>query len=433
MKHKSLTLSAIALGLLVAAPAYAEYLIHKPILELLVVAPTAPIALTLPGSLAGQVGIGFSQSLASALTVNDANAGAPAWSATGLPAGMSLSPSGLLSGTPSMAGEYSVTITVVAGTHTVSKQTTIAVKPQLSLPDRTFTYEQGQAIVLDIAPQLTILGPGNIAVAPQWTFTSLPSFLTASSSTLSGTAGTPGTYAINAQASLMGASTTATISVVVNKAGLASFGSYKAWADGSYASSCLGYRQGDANHDYLGATGDGVYRISFEGSTLDVNCDMTNGGWTQVLNGPLNTNSTAFSGYPTATGNLRLPTVPSDYAGLVWKYADSTINALKSTAYRVQGYGAYNATRYFKASCTYAHTVVVSGACATSYSDEAFTSGQRVGIEGKGLSDNIGAGRYLVMVANHNGYESFGWCVGNGGSGGCGRAGDNTAIKVWVK
>lgn len=72
---------------------------------------------------------------------------------------------------------------------------------------------------------------------------------------------------------------------------LQQFGSYRAWSDGTLAASCQAYRQGDANHAYTGATGDGQYRILVEGNPVDVSCDMTTdgGGWTVVIASPATT------------------------------------------------------------------------------------------------------------------------------------------------
>ncbi|MER1968337.1 fibrinogen-related domain-containing protein [Castellaniella sp. GW247-6E4] len=70
----------------------------------------------------------------------------------------------------------------------------------------------------------------------------------------------------------------------VHPAGIADFGGYRAWADGTFAQSCNEYRMPkDGAHAYEGATGDGVYRLAPNGLTpFDARCDMTTdgGGWT---------------------------------------------------------------------------------------------------------------------------------------------------------
>src|SRR6185295_10085842 len=66
-------------------------------------AVASPPAVTNPGPQTGEVGS------ASALTVLASGGAAPLiWSATGLPAGLTMSSAGLVSGTPTTAGSYSV-------------------------------------------------------------------------------------------------------------------------------------------------------------------------------------------------------------------------------------------------------------------------------------------------------------------------------------
>ncbi|MGB7399038.1 fibrinogen-like YCDxxxxGGGW domain-containing protein [Castellaniella sp.] len=61
---------------------------------------------------------------------------------------------------------------------------------------------------------------------------------------------------------------------------------YRAWADGTIAASCEAYiRPKDPIHQYVGATGDGVYRILLSGRPMDVYCDQTidSGGWVLLM------------------------------------------------------------------------------------------------------------------------------------------------------
>lgn len=63
-------------------------------------------------------------------------------------------------------------------------------------------------------------------------------------------------------------------------------GGYRAWADGAFAPSCEAYiRSADPQHPYVGATGDGVYRIAPAGTPMDVFCDQTTdaGGWILLM------------------------------------------------------------------------------------------------------------------------------------------------------
>lgn len=76
----------------------------------------------------------------------------------------------------------------------------------------------------------------------------------------------------------------ANYSMSVN-ANLVNQGGYRAWSDGTYASSCQGYLTPNPPYVYSGATGDGVYRINLSGTPTDVYCNQTanGGGWTLLM------------------------------------------------------------------------------------------------------------------------------------------------------
>ncbi|MFE5587522.1 RICIN domain-containing protein [Kitasatospora sp. NPDC056531] len=86
------------------------------------------VVLTAPGDQSGTVG----KAVSVQLSATD-NAGNPlTFSATGLPAGLSVSPSGLISGTPTAAGTSTVTVTASSGTTSASTSLTWTVNPALS-------------------------------------------------------------------------------------------------------------------------------------------------------------------------------------------------------------------------------------------------------------------------------------------------------------
>jgi hypothetical protein len=64
-------------------------------------------------------------------------------------------------------------------------------------------------------------------------------------------------------------------------------GAFRRWADGSFATSCDGYRHPSGPGSYTGATGTGIYRINPGGlGAFDAWCEMDKhgGGWTLALN-----------------------------------------------------------------------------------------------------------------------------------------------------
>ncbi|MFM6973645.1 MAG: putative Ig domain-containing protein [Agromyces sp.] len=114
------------------------------------------------------------------------------WSATGLPGSLSLSSSGVLSGTVATAGTYSFSVTVTDAASQSSSQTvslTVVAPPPLVIA--TTTLANG---VTTSAYSATLSATGGIAPYA-WSATGLPTGLTLSSGgVLSGTVTTAGTY-----------------------------------------------------------------------------------------------------------------------------------------------------------------------------------------------------------------------------------------------
>lgn len=137
---------------------------------------------------------------------------------------------------------------------------------------------------------------------------------------------------------------------------------YRTWADGTYATSCNGYRNPSAPNAYTGSTGDGVYRIQPSGQVAaDVKCDMTNdgGGWTLVAGISAANRNHVTAGVSTWSA-LTL-------AAPKGKHADAFINAVNAATEGSIGYRLTSGTMtsYFPATCAFAATAVATGACGT--------------------------------------------------------------------
>jgi hypothetical protein len=87
-------------------------------------------------------------------------------------------------------------------------------------------------------------------------------------------------------------------------AGIKAFGSTRYYVDGTYAVSCAAYTQGTGTHSYVGATGDGTYRIDPDGSgpaaPTDVACSGMGGSTPTTTIPALLTGS---HGYPGNNGS----------------------------------------------------------------------------------------------------------------------------------
>jgi hypothetical protein len=159
---------------------------------------TGPVSVTNPGACSDVSGTAINPMTA---TATDAGATIASWSAIGLPAGLSIGPStGIISGTPTTAGAYSVTLT--------------ATDSSGAMGAASFTW----AITTPITPAVTVASPGpswnltGTAITPlalmardtqagttfTWSATGLPAGLSIGSGTgiISGTPTTPGSYPV---------------------------------------------------------------------------------------------------------------------------------------------------------------------------------------------------------------------------------------------
>jgi serine/threonine-protein kinase len=114
-------------------------------------APTLTISTgSLPG---GQVGVAYSGSVTAT-----GGSGTITYSASGLPAGLSMSSGGAISGKPTAAGSFSVTVTATAGT-SVSKAFTVTIAPAVvaTSPSPSATPTPTRTVIASPTPTPTIL------------------------------------------------------------------------------------------------------------------------------------------------------------------------------------------------------------------------------------------------------------------------------------
>ena len=119
---------------------------------------------------AGKVGVAYSYQMQ----------GQGAWSATGLPSGLSISASGLITGTPSTTADSAVTFTVANAGRQVSRDIVLTVTADLVKPTVTTTSLNAATAGTAGSQQLTFAGSGTITA----TATGLPSGASMSSAGL---------------------------------------------------------------------------------------------------------------------------------------------------------------------------------------------------------------------------------------------------------
>ena len=182
------------------------------------VSPAAnTVTVTTPGSQAMTVGAAASLQI----TATDSASGQTlTYSATGLPPGLSISSSGLISGTPTTAGTYSVTVTATDTTGASgSAAFTITVSPAANTV--TVTTPGSQAMTVGAAASLQITATDSASGQTlTYSATGLPPGLSISSSGLiSGTPTTAGTYSVTVTATdTTGASGSAAFTITVSPA-----------------------------------------------------------------------------------------------------------------------------------------------------------------------------------------------------------------------
>jgi hypothetical protein len=206
-----------------------------------------------------------------------------------LPAGLALNPeTGVVTGSPAADGVFTFSVQAAYKTKQGRSSYQVAVA--------TITVGLGPATVADgkagtpfsyaFNPLLSVANDDSYAgKGATWAVTagSLPAGLALDAGgTLAGTPTTAGTSSFTVSATYKMKQASQGYTLTIKSAGdLVLKDGYRAWADGTFASSCKEYRV-PSTKSYSGDIGDGVYRIRVGAEVLDVHCDMTTdgGGWT---------------------------------------------------------------------------------------------------------------------------------------------------------
>jgi Putative Ig domain len=167
--------------------------------------------ITSPSTATGQVGVAFSYQITADQAIPPGG-----WSATGLPAGLSVNTTGLISGIPAAGADagspYTVTLTATNSNGTSNPATlTLTIKPPPPVITSS-TTPTGQACV---AFSYTITATNN---PTSYGASGLPAFLTISGNTISGAPNAPGTFTFTVSATNAGGTGSATVTLTVGNA-----------------------------------------------------------------------------------------------------------------------------------------------------------------------------------------------------------------------
>ncbi len=155
---------------------------------------TGAVAVTNPGNQANAAGTAIT-ALASSATDTSAST-TLAWTATGLPTGLAISSAGLITGTPSVAGTYSVSLSATDNLgYSGSASFTWAITGSVSVATPANKSSISGSAISALSNSATDSSSGTTLT---WSATGLPTGLSifASTGTISGTPTTTGTYSV---------------------------------------------------------------------------------------------------------------------------------------------------------------------------------------------------------------------------------------------
>ena len=138
------------------------------------------------------------------------------WSTSGLPAGLTLTPAGVLSGTPSLSGSYQIVVTVASGGSTGLISLSLNINGPItisntSLPNATAGQPYGT---------IFLIASGGLGPPYSWSATGLPAGLNFSSvGTLYGTPTVAGSFPITFSATNSGVTGSVTLTLTIAPAG----------------------------------------------------------------------------------------------------------------------------------------------------------------------------------------------------------------------
>jgi hypothetical protein len=214
------------------------------------------------------------------------------------PPGLHLNTNGTITGVPTAEGTHPITVKATylgeAGQQTYQVlvgaiQVTLSATAAPAAP-ATYGQSYNAGKGWDLRPNLAVSGDAAYTAGANvaWSVAggALPAGLTLNANgAVTGTPSARGANPVQVKAEYKGKSATQAYTLQFTE-GIAQKSGFRAWSDGTFAANCNEYRTGKSGYAYVGATGDGIYRIDVDGAgaltPADVVCDMTTdgGGWT---------------------------------------------------------------------------------------------------------------------------------------------------------